>query len=107
MSDEYRIDDEGSAWDRLRDLMQELSRGLPSEEIREIITVANASELILIIRNHLDELRDLDPGLSEEDRKEVDRHSLAIMRDLNGISRILLGRIRELDAKHFGKGGSE
>ena len=107
MTEEYRIDDEGSAWDRLLDLMQELSRGRPSEEIREIITAANASEIEIIIKRNLDELRDLDPGLSEEDRRGMEHHTLSIMRDLNGISRILLGRIRELDAKHFGKGGSE
>ncbi len=107
MSDEYRIDGGDSPSDVLREAMEIARGGPPSHAAREMMTVGGMSHLVITTKALLAELRDLDAGLSESDQKRLDRHILDATHDLNAITNIISRRIKELDAEHIGKGGSE
>lgn len=107
MSEEYRIKGGDSPADVLREAVEIARGGPPSHEVREVMTAGGMSQLVILAKGLLMELRDLDAGLSESDQKRLDRHVLDATHDLNVITNIISRRIKELDAKHFGKGGSE
>lgn len=84
MSEEYRIKGGDSPADVLREAVEIARGGPPSHEVREVMTAGGMSQLVVLAKGLLMELRDLD-----------------------AITNIISRRIKELDAKHFGKGGSE
>lgn len=107
MTEEYRIKGGDSIKDLLHEAMEEMRRGRPSDEIRSILTVGTASELLIILNGHLDDLRNLDMGMSDDDRRKLVMHVMEAMHHVNAVGSIVIRRVRELDAEHFGKGGSE